>query len=464
MNTFPNCETAYLHQKNQKKILKNFKKTFPTEREVEIDIFENKEITNYLKSKPKAKGRSKWFLYLTEHLFIPNLIGSVLYLLCSYIDNNIPCNDNFGLNLLKVAYNSILWNVFWSMVGYYLTILWIIKKIKKKSQPILKVIISAVFISEVTIFEYLYALKILANLQFLYLFQVFTGILYSYMVCKLYKISFNEIRVFFNICLTYFLIAFVNKYLVQDYLILTMNESKYFEDKEIYFKLLIFIYFQLYRNLANYLVEKFCIISKFYDASMIFLKVVMIDLISNSIIPIVIEKTDRKLQIFYVGLFTYQLSIFYFKENFLLSMFEKIIQFILNKKNVKGKLEFKRIFNEFIAISINDIMIIIYLKLLYLYYFRKFVIENKVANSLLTSCFNFRNNVNIDIEHLPLVILIQILMIGTAFFGKKNEEIRWTTSKMNKSRILKRVYEILLFYNYVDFNFQFYFYLSINKY
>lgn len=108
-------------------------------------------------------------------------------------------------------------------------------------------------------------------------------------------------------------------------------------------------------------------------------------------------------------------------------------------------------------------MIIIYFKLLYLYYFRKFSVENKVGNSLSTPCFNFRNNINIDIEHLPLVLLIQILMIATVFFGKRNEDMRWTTSKMNKSRIIKRVYEIILFYNYVDFNFQFYFYLSINS-
>ena len=122
--------------------------------------------------------------------------------------------------------------------------------------------------------------------------------------------------------------------------------------------------------------------------------------------------------------------------------------------------KFNKLFNEFIAISVNDITIIIYFKLLYLYYFRKFLVENKLGNSLSTPCFNFRNNINIDIEHLPLVLLIQILMIATVFFGKRNEDMRWTTSKMNKSRIIKRVYEIILFY---DFNLQFYFYLSINS-
>ena len=325
-NTFPKCESSYAHEK---KHFKKFNKTFQTEIELEIEIFKNnKTITNYFKSKPKTKDRSEWYLYLSQHLLIPNLIGSAFYLLFCYVDSNLPCEDKLGLTLLKIVYNSVLWNFFWSLVGYYLTI-----------------------------FEYLYSFKVLESLIFLYVLQVLTGILYSYILCKFYRIPYQEVKIFFNICLTYFLIAFLNKYFVQDYLILTLNENKFFEDKKIYFKLMIFIYFQLYRNLANYLVRKFCIISKFYDASMIFLKVVIIDLITNSIIPIVVAKNSRKLEIFYVGLFTYHLSIFYFKKSFLAIFMEKIKRFILSQKKAKNDItiydrKFNKLFNEFIAISV----------------------------------------------------------------------------------------------------------------
>ena len=117
-------------------------------------------------------------------------------------------------------------------------------------------------------------------------------------------------------------------------------------------------------------------------------------------------------------------------------------------------------YREIVANSINDIMIIIYIKLLFLDYFRKFLVYSKMGKFLTNSCFNFKNNMNLEIEYLLLILLIHLTMTGAYFFGKRKENLIWTVSKLNKMRIVKRIYHIVLSYNYVDVYFQFYFYLS----
>ena len=123
------------------------------------------------------------------------------------------------------------------------------------------------------------------------------------------------------------------------------------------------------------------------------------------------------------------------------------------------------LFHEVVCFSINDIMIIIYFKVLFLHFFRKFFISTTTGNLILGPCNHFKENFDFEIENILIIFVIHILMMGTVFWKKKkkNEHLMWTGSKMKNARTIKRIYHIVLSYNYVDQYIQFYLFLSLPR-
>ena len=462
MNTYPSCDFPNTnHKKEFIKIHKKYKHV--TEIDFEFCKSEKPENLPAIKIKPDSNSKSLKFtyqLYLIEHLLIPNLLGGIIYAAICYIDKNLPCDDeSSNLIFLKISLNVFFEKIFYPLLGYFMSILWIIKQVPENNQLKQKIIIISLFFVESFIFEYLFWKKLIENFILLQVALTFTGLFYSCMLCKNYKLLASQFKPQFYICLTYFLMLFLNAYIVKNYIIYNLNKQNFFDSK-IYFKLIVFLYFQFYRMLANFLTKKYSKILKFRDPFVGFMKLVLTDIISSLIVPVMVPTKTGDNKLFVVLLLIYQLSIFYLKKNPVIEMGVKFIEFLFNKKRIKKETKLNRIFNEILTVFMNEIMIIIYVKLILLYYFRKFVAFSKMGEPISTTCFHFKENIQMEIEYIPLIVLVQVAMAGTYFLGRTNQNLQWTGSKMTKIRIFKRIYHIILSYNYVDIYFQFYFYLA----
>ena len=181
----------------------------------------------------------------------------------------------------------------------------------------------------------------------------------------------------------------------------------------------------------------------------------------SCLVPVIVYTKDDFISIISIFLFSYQISIFYLRNNFLFEYIKKILFFLFNfnfKKKVIIDIWQKKCRN-MIAKVLNEILVIIYLKIIIINYTRKFMTESIFMSFLSDSCFFFNSKMNIYAEAMVLLIMLNTLLFGS-FYCSKVKKIEHYHSK-GKEQLLKKIYHNILIYSFVELNYQFYFYLSL---
>ena len=458
LQTFPNLDPAPSHQR--KKITKS--EIFESIKEIEETSRNLKSNSTKYKNKNKIKKNLGKLNYLFQQYIYPNVLGTIIYIVISYVDKILPCNQNSLLKYYR-SFITIFFEIsFYPLLGYLMIFIWIFKNMPKNKRKNAKIFILVIIYVEICIFQYLYTIGLIPNRLGMHASLILTGLIVGYAMSRKYKIKFKDIKNFYCITFIFFLVLCFHHYIIKDYVIFTLNEDGIFIEMEIFFQLILFAYFQIYREGIYYLLLKFCKISKFNDPFLIFLKYFISDMICSSAIPVISSTYHTYTIILNLIIYSYQLAILYCQKSFILSFLKKFIYYLMNKK-IEPDTQIEKTCKTLIAMSINEILLIIYIKLILIFIFRKFLVYTTFGINYTDSCLMFKNELQIEVHYIFLLFMIQILIGGSVYYSKRNKnDFIWSSSKLTKFRIIKKAYHVIFSYNYIEIYIQFYFYLAFN--
>lgn len=424
----------------------------------------------------KKERKSRKIRFLINFYFLSNCFGEILYFLISYIDYFLPCSED---SIAMVVYKNIVKItcelMFYPLFGYFLIFPWIFKKIssKKIAQFVKSIIIFLMFLI-VTIFQILYEFKILPNYLMLHLTVFLVANIGAFVVCKRNNVKFSEIKHYYFIFAILITSLMFNYYVMKKEIIVWMSEKGYYKKYEVAFKIFFFIYFNLYRRLINFLLIKFFKLGDVdtyehsNDAISVFLNYFIGDIMCSTVVPVIVGCESLMIVLLNLCVFAYQLIIFYCGRNFLIEYFWKIVNYLFNRKENKD--ENKALHEkcrELFTRSLNEVMIIIYLKLILLAYFKKFHIESRFMQHFSDVCRRFNSNISIQLDTLLLLFMINVLVGGTVYLSnRKVKEMKLAQDFMIKNerlRVFKKIYHVIIIFSYIENYYQFYFYLALEN-
>lgn len=424
-----------------------------------------------LKNNQTVKRKNLWKILM--NYFLPNLIGGISFFIIFYLSSFLPCDSSNLLTLIfRKAFLTIFDSGFYSFMFYHLLFPYIFKKIKdKRNRNFLNILMLCNFMIPFPTFQYLVINGYLTNNLLMNLTVFFLANLNIFIICKLDKIKFAEIRNYF--CIYFLLVSFLifNHYFIKYELILKLTNN-FAKENPLLFRICLFVYFNLYRRLIYFLMIKyfiFCKTEKFYGGTfgmkMLF-TFFLSDLMISLLIPIIIDYNDNiddQLKIiFNIVLFTYQLVIIYSKQNFVWEFIKKIIFYSFNieenAKNSKNKAK-EKVANLTIAL-LNEMLPVFYIKIFQMQSTKRFLADNKIMRTLSDSCFGFSSKLHIKLDPLILLIMINILIFITYYFAT-NRKMKVITKNIHSSLINRVLYAIMTYF-FFEVLIQFYLFIFLS--
>lgn len=396
---------------------------------------------------------------------IPHVIGSFIFFLISYLDLISSCDiSNNWQWIFRWLFEAIFDGGFYPFLTYHMLFPHLLEKIEKKrvAKIVRFVILFSFFLILIT-FNYLVRTKYLSDFLFMHLLNFVVANFFVVSICKLWIIKFTQIKQNYLLFCLFVLFLIVNYYFIKKRVIILLKVSISQEHKFL-FKSIIFLYFNgcrtFFRNIMIQYIRLYNRRNKneIEYGIIIFYKYFLSDLLSSVLIPCLIY-TDDNLSIFLnIFLFTYQISIIYFKSNPLIKILWKFLYFVLKIKKKKDDDEDLKISSlNLLLFSFNELMIAMYLKIIVLYITRKFLIFYSFASEFTDSCFRFTTKLQIRWETVILLIIINVSTGLVARFMNKDVPI---LIRNGKSKLFKDVFHIIAIYFYVEIYYQFYFYIG----
>lgn len=424
----------------------------------------------------KSIPRSKLLFVLITEIILPISMGSIISILFLLLQNsslNGECAlDNF-YSYVYASMKSTFFTIFYYILfGYYVLFPPILIRIPHYQIYIKIFIFFYASITSITL-KMLKLLKILPwNIELdVHILNIISGFVVAHILIKKFKISFKEIKAYFYVSWILVILLILHYYVIKAYCVTQLFNicSKIIYGNYL-FQIFLFIYFQIYGKIIYILMIKFFTISdiqikKLNNSVLVFLKYFICDVICSCIsIPILNDLFSIE-ALFGLLNFIFQLITFYNQKNYILNFVTKLFFFIFNKKFDKYKSnKIEKKCKSIIAGSTNEIMIIIFCKILIIMIFRRFLCPIAASRNvkLVIDCTLLINpNIQIKIENFISLILINFFIFTYLIFhmiDKNKIKITWKIESFNP---FLKTYFIVLLHFVLDINIQFYFNLYI---
>lgn len=425
---------------------------------------------NNLGSYSKFK-KLKNFVNLILQFYLPIFFSFPLVILLKYIDLWVGCElDTFPKLIYRNLKDIIFILSFFPILGYKMIFPWILNKMPENKKRCIQVIIALGFLLIITPFPTLLDSGILKNHILMHVSNFIWGIAIAFLLCLAYKINFSEIRPFLSILVAFLVAETLNQYLFKEIVIIQLRETDFFDVHNKTFRVGIFVYFQIYYSFVDYLLMKFFALSENIktsnDSILIFLKYFISDLICSSIVTPIFENVESSNRILSFFFYAYQLIIFYKRKNYFADLLWKVFNFIFKRnKIVKEKDKIENLLQKkckmLISGSLNEIMMVVFFKIVMLSVFRKFSFHSPFLLKLADKCLFFNpENMNLLPCCLGIAFLINIIVFCLTFLKKKKRDERMLEYiKFSDGGFLMRVYHLIIMSYYVEFYLQFFFFL-----
>ena len=281
---------------------------------------------------------------------------------------------------------------------------------------------------------------------------------------KKHKISWHQVKGNFGL-ITMLLVfqGFFNYYAMKSYVIpMVKGFTLDIAEGKIFFQLFLFIYFRFYnmiylKGITKY--AKYATLSKNQkeckDAILLFSKYYILDAVC-SCLPAVIT-ADLWTKEAWLGMvnYLYQLYIIYDQKNTLLVYGKKIVYRCFKRKyteNLNTNVEEMTV-KEIFSVSLNEIMIIVYLQLILMFSFRRLL-----ASSILQiNCYlEMRKDIEIKIENIFIALVLNLCLMISLITRKDNPlKLVWN---MESYGAFFKIYYIMLLHFVVDLDMQYFLY------
>ena len=396
--------------------------------------------------------------YFFKLYFLPNVLGGIFYFLICYVNSFFPCDvTSLIMIIYKIIIKVVFELAFYPIFGYFMLFPWIFSKIRSQNSiRRLKIFIVVTTCILMGAFQLLDTFGFLANYLFLNATSFLAAILFAIWICKRYKIKFADIKEYFLIFGALFVCLNFDYYIIKAEIIVAAIEIGLYKKNEILFKFILFLYFNIYNAFVNFLMVRFfkiCNLDNNHnnnDGMLVFLKYFISDLMCSTLIPIVFLSPDAFSAVLNIIVFSYQLSIFYFRENLFIKYIKTFIFYLFKMPAAKKDkddhdMEFKC--HILISTSLNEIMIILYLKIIFLSNLKQFLIGSPFVRKFTDLCLRFPVDFNLDFHILLLIFMINILIAGTVLFSKRKIMSHNQFVKNDQFSLLKQTYPLSCYYD-----------------
>ena len=417
-----------------------------------------------LRIQKDANAFKKKLKFTLRNFILPHIFGGIIFFVISYIDSILSCDfSNFWSWFYRYSYEVVFDLAFYPFFVYHLLFPCISERMmNKKAVKIARCSAFLLFSLILLIFQYLVKSKYLDNFMFLHVVNLVGANLFIFIICKYNKINFIQIKQHYFLSCLFIIFSTINHYLIKINLILILKEN--LRDYPQLFKAFLFLYFNGFRLLFRMIMTYYFKLrnrknnKEIEYGIMIFSKYFLSDLISSVLIPILVHTDDTFIFFANSFLFAYQISIIYLRSNVIIEYIKNIACYILNIKKEKIEEEDFTIFSlNLLVVSLNDLMPIMYFKIIVIYITKKFLIFQSFSTRYFDSCLFFTSFLHIRWEGMIFIIFINIVIMVLAHFLKKNSFKKKTKIKNSKTKILKDVFHIITIYFYVELNYEFYF-------
>ena len=411
-----------------------------------------------------SKKNLKHSLLLSAELLLPNIFSCLFFLGINFLNDKKYCDSDM-IKIIKTIFFVIFNVVFYQILGYYMLFPWILRKIPQNKRYLTQVIFFFMLIVILFIMTYLkFQNKSFFNsylethvIEFIYAYS------FSGFICFYFKIKFNDFKEFFLLFSALLFAIFFHYYFVKAVVIVKLYESNIFSN-QIFIKIIIFLYFQVYNNLINFLMVKFfsiaTVVENSTDAILIFVKYFMADVICSSIASSIVGVKTLVDLLFSLFNFTYQVLVFYEGKNFIFLFIIKMVNYLKGNKPLSVKKnELENNCKALMAGSLNDILIVVYLKILLLFFFQKFTMLHDTIKDLVSECLDFNEKMSIRIEYVGIILILNLIVFSYIVFKMLDGGKATICWKLESYNILTKSYYIILMHSYIEVNLQFYFYL-----
>ena len=417
----------------------------------------------------KYKFPPKKLSYFFSDYVLPNTFACLFFFMLTYVDYSLPCEKfNIGVILWK-NFRIVFFEIsFYPFLYYYLFFSLIFGKIKskqkKKKYKILYCISSLLIL---TIFQFSVYFEHQANLLIMHPVCLLNAFAFMIIICKKNNINFNESIKVLAVSMLIPVIIFADYYLIKKVIIIRLIKTEFSKNMKFFFKIMIFIYLSGYRNLLKkIIIYHFKFIKKQKlrrenNGVLLFLNFNLSDVMSASLVPVLIYHGDIYSALINIIFFSYQLLVIYMKSDFIINFLKKFLFYVFNIQTKKKNDTLEEQTRHLMIISLNEILVIIYFRIIFINFTKKFMVISDFIPELSDNCLFFNSNMKIYFELLFLIIVINILMYGTIYFSSKiANNSKQKSIKNKKLSFLGSVFRILIKYYNVELFYQFYFYLA----
>lgn len=107
-------------------------------------------------------------------------------------------------------------------------------------------------------------------------------------------------------------------------------------------------------------------------------------------------------------------------------------------------------------VSANEIIIIMYIKIIVFICTHKFTIGSKFTFLLADYCLRFKPNLQITWEAIIILIMLFIIIVGSISFFENKDDIMLKKLTKKQTNVFKDLMHTISIYFYVEVNYQFY--------